>query len=71
MFENLMDWLFKLLKNISGKGCLIEDNIKEMLCEVCMVLFEVDVVLLVVCDFVVCVKEGVVGVEVLKLFILG
>lgn len=60
-----------MLKNISGKGCFIEDNIKDILCEVCMVLLEVDVVLFVVCDFVNCVKEGVVGVEVFKFLILG
>lgn len=38
---------------MSGKGWLIEENIKEILCEVCMVLLEVDVVLLVVKLFVV------------------
>lgn len=41
-----------MLCNVSGWGCLIEDNIKEILCEVRMVLFEVDVVLLVVKEFV-------------------
>lgn len=47
--------------SVIGKVCLIEDNIKDILCEVCMVLFEVDVVFLVVKDFIEKVKVRVVG----------
>ena len=36
MFENLSDRLSKTLRNISGKGRLTEDNIKETLREVRM-----------------------------------
>jgi len=32
MFENLSDRLSKTLRNISGKGRLTEDNIKETKC---------------------------------------
>lgn len=71
MFDNLIDCLLCMLCNISGCGCFIEDNIKDILCEVCMVLLEVDVVFLVVCDFISCVKESVVGYEVNKSLILG
>ena len=34
MFENLSDRLSKTLRNISGKGRLTEDNIKETLREI-------------------------------------
>ena len=43
MFENLSDRLSKTLHNISGKGRLTEDNIKETLREVRMALLEADV----------------------------
>ncbi|SHO55353.1 signal recognition particle protein [Vibrio quintilis] len=66
MFENLTDRLSKTLKNISGKGRLTEDNIKETLREVRMALLEADVALPVVREFVNRVKEGAVGVEVSK-----
>ncbi|GIA88824.1 signal recognition particle protein [Vibrio cholerae] len=66
MFENLTDQLSKTLKNISGKGRLTEDNIKDTLREVRMALLEADVALPVVRDFVNRVKEGAVGVEVSK-----
>ncbi|MGI9888328.1 signal recognition particle protein [Vibrio chagasii] len=66
MFDNLTDRLSKTLKNISGKGRLTEDNIKDTLREVRMALLEADVALPVVRDFVKRVKEGAVGVEVSK-----
>ncbi|QIL85093.1 signal recognition particle protein [Vibrio sp. HDW18] len=66
MFENLTDRLSNTLKNISGKGRLTEDNIKDTLREVRMALLEADVALPVVRDFVQRVKEGAVGVEVSK-----
>ncbi|MDD1782989.1 signal recognition particle protein [Enterovibrio sp. ZSDZ35] len=66
MFENLSDRLSRTLKNISGRGRLTEDNIKETLREVRMALLEADVALPVVRDFVKKVKESAVGLEVSK-----
>ncbi|MFC3034068.1 signal recognition particle protein [Pseudoalteromonas fenneropenaei] len=66
MFENLQERLGKTLKNISGKGRLTEDNIKDTLREVRMALLEADVALPVVREFVKQVKERAVGVEVTK-----
>ena len=66
MFENLTDRLSKTLKNISGKGRLTEDNIKETLREVRMALLEADVALPVVRDFIKALKERAVGQEVAK-----
>ncbi|WP_371188827.1 signal recognition particle protein [Thalassotalea maritima] len=66
MFENLSDRLSKTLKNISGRGRLTEDNIKETLREVRMALLEADVALPVIREFVAKVKERAVGQEVSK-----
>jgi signal recognition particle subunit SRP54 len=66
MFENLSDRLSKTLKNITGRGRLTEDNIKETLREVRMALLEADVALPVVRDFVNQIKERSVGIEVSK-----
>ena len=67
MFENLTDRLSRTLKNISGRGRLTEDNIKDTLREVRMALLEADVALPDVRDFVKVVKERDVGVEVTNL----
>lgn len=66
MFENLTDRLSRTLKNISGRGRLTQDNIKDTLREVRMALLEADVALPVVRDFVQKVKETAVGLEVSK-----
>ncbi|MDH2924589.1 signal recognition particle subunit FFH/SRP54 (srp54) [Nicoletella semolina] len=66
MFENLSDRLSKTLKNITGKGRLTEENIKETLREVRMALLEADVALPVVREFINKVKERAIGVEVNK-----
>jgi len=66
MFENLSDRLTKTLKNISGKGRLTEDNIKDTLREVRMALLEADVALPVIRDFIAKVKERAVGQETSK-----
>jgi signal recognition particle subunit SRP54 len=66
MFENLQERLSKTLKNISGRGRLTEDNIKDTLREVRMAFLEADVALPVVREFVKQVKERAVGVEVTK-----
>ncbi|WP_413741502.1 signal recognition particle protein [Sodalis sp. RH15] len=66
MFENLSDRLSRSLRNISGRGRLTEDNIKETLREVRMALLEADVALPVVRDFINRVKESALGQEVNK-----
>ncbi|WP_448211993.1 signal recognition particle protein [Colwellia sp. MEBiC06753] len=66
MFENLSDRLTKTLKNISGRGRLTEDNIKDTLREVRMALLEADVALPVIREFIAKVKERAVGQEVSK-----
>ncbi|WP_416135295.1 signal recognition particle receptor subunit alpha, partial [Bowmanella yangjiangensis] len=66
MFENLTERLGQTLKNISGRGRLTEDNIKDTLREVRMALLEADVALPVVREFINQVKEKAVGIEVSK-----
>ncbi|WP_158968272.1 signal recognition particle protein [Paraglaciecola sp. L3A3] len=66
MFENLTERLSKTLKDISGRGRLTEDNIKDTLREVRMALLEADVALPVVKDFIAQVKTRAVGTEVSK-----
>lgn len=64
MFKNLTDRLSRTLRNISGRGRLTEENIKETLREVRRALLEADVAVLVVRDFINRVKESAVGHEV-------
>ncbi|WP_411358000.1 signal recognition particle protein [Pseudidiomarina salilacus] len=66
MFENLSERLSQSLKNITGRGRLTDDNIKDTLREVRMALLEADVALPVVRDFIARVKERAVGTEVNK-----
>lgn len=66
MFENLSERLSKTLRNITGKGRLTEDNIKDTLREVRMALLEADVALPVVREFINKVKERAIGEEVNK-----
>lgn len=66
MFENLSDRLTKSLKNISGRGRLTDDNIKDTLREVRMALLEADVALPVIKEFIKKVKERAVGQDVSK-----
>ena len=64
MFENLTQRLNRTLKNISGKGRITEDNIKDTLREVRTALLEADVALPVVKTFTARVKERALGQEV-------
>ncbi|WP_032115484.1 signal recognition particle protein [Candidatus Arsenophonus nilaparvatae] len=66
MFDNLTDRLSRTLRNISGRGRLTDDNIKETLLEVRMALLEADVALPVVREFIQSVKESAVGQDVNK-----
>ena len=66
MFDNLTDRLSRTLRNISGRGRLTEDNVKDTLREVRMALLEADVALPVVRDFINPVKEEAVGMKLNK-----
>lgn len=66
MFDNLSDKLDLVFKKLRGQGVMTEDNIKEALREVRLVLLEADVNFKVVKDFVEKVRVRAVGVEVLK-----
>lgn len=66
MFENLTERLSQTLRNVTGRGRLTEENIKDTLREVRMALLEADVALPVVKEFVARVKERAVGQEVSK-----
>lgn len=66
MFDNLTDRLTKTLQNITGKGRISEDNIKDTLREVRMALLEADVALPVVKEFISGVKEKAVGQDVIQ-----
>jgi signal recognition particle subunit SRP54 len=66
MFDNLTDKLDSVFKKLRGQGRLTEDNIKESLREVRLVLLEADVNFRVVKDFIATVRERAVGQEVLK-----
>ncbi|MDF7670525.1 signal recognition particle protein [Orbaceae bacterium ESL0721] len=66
MFENLTDRLSQTFRNISGRGRLSEENIKEALRDVRMALLEADVALPVVREFINQVKEKSIGLDVNK-----
>jgi signal recognition particle subunit SRP54 len=66
MFENLSDKLESVFKKLRGQGVMTEDNIKEALREVRLVLLEADVNFKVVKDFVEKVRQRSVGTEVLQ-----
>ncbi|ELX8380661.1 signal recognition particle protein [Providencia vermicola] len=66
MFDNLTDRLSRTLRNISGRGRLTDENIKDTLREVRMALLEADVALPVVREFIQKVKESAVGQDVNK-----
>ncbi len=66
MFDNLSDKLELVFKKLRGQGVMTEENIKDALREVRLVLLEADVNFKVVKDFVEKVRERAVGTEVLK-----
>ncbi len=66
MFENLSERLSKTFRNITGRGRLSEENIKETLKEVEKALLEADVALEVVEAFVKSVADKAIGVDVPK-----
>lgn len=64
MFENLTSSLIKTVRNLSGRGRLSEDNIKEALRDVRVALLEADVALPVVKEFIEQTKEKALGQDV-------
>ncbi len=66
MFENLSDKLDLIFKKLRGQGVMTEDNIKEALREVRLVLLEADVNFRVVKDFIEKVRERAIGSQVLQ-----
>ena len=66
MFESLSSKLEVSFKKLRGHGKLTEDNIKEVLRDVRMVLLEADVNFLVVKQFIKAVRERAMGQEVLQ-----
>lgn len=66
MFENLSERLTRVLKNLSGRGRLTEENIKDTLRDIRMALLEADVALPVVKDIVDHIQSKAIGVEVME-----
>lgn len=64
MFDSLSERLTQALRGLRGAGRLSEDNIKDTMREVRMVLLEADVALPVVRDFIEQVRSRAVGQEV-------
>lgn len=66
MFETLTDRLSSTLRNLSGRGRLTEDNIKDSIREVRRALLEADVSLPVVTQFISEIQTKAIGQEVMK-----
>lgn len=66
MFDSLTEKLTGLFKDLTGKGKLSEDNIKEASQKVKRALLEADVNYKVVKDFVAAIEEKALGTEVLN-----
>lgn len=66
MFTNLSERLSRVLKNLSGRGRLTEDNIKETSRDIRMALLEADVALPVVKNFIDHIQAKAIGVEVIE-----
>lgn len=66
MFSNLSERLTKVLKNLSGRGRLTEENIKETLRDIRMALLEADVALPVVKQFIEHIQSKAIGTDVME-----
>ncbi|TFG91616.1 MAG: signal recognition particle protein, partial [Syntrophobacterales bacterium] len=66
MFDSLSDKLDQVFKKLRGQGVMTEENVKDALREVRLVLLEADVNFKVVKDFVGRVKDRAIGSEVLQ-----
>lgn len=65
MFSNLSERLTRVLKNLSGKGRLTEDNIRDTLRDIRLALLEADVALPVVKNFIDHIQTKAIGHEVM------
>lgn len=66
MFNNLSERLTRVLRNLSGKGRLTEENIKETLRDVRMALLEADVALPVVKELIEHIQAKAIGADVME-----
>jgi len=66
MFDNLTEKFDTVFKKLRGRGRLSEENIKDALREVRLVLLEADVNFRVVKDFIAAVRDRALGQDVLK-----
>src|SRR5512136_2734583 len=66
MFDSLSDKLDLIFKKLRGQGVMTEENIKDALREVRLVLLEADVNFKVVKDFIEKVRQRAVGSQVLQ-----
>jgi len=66
MFENLTERLNRTFKNLTGRGRLKEEHIKDTLKEVRKALLDADVALSVVKDFIHSIQEKAIGQEITK-----
>lgn len=66
MFTNLSERLTRVLKNLSGRGRLTEENIEETMRDVRMALLEADVALPVVKSFIEHIQVKAVGKDVME-----
>lgn len=66
MFANLSERLTRVLKNLSGRGRLTEENIQDTLRDIRMALLEADVALPVVKDVIDHIHKKAIGVEVME-----
>jgi signal recognition particle subunit SRP54 len=66
MFESLSDKLDLVFKKLRGQGVMTEENIKDALREVRLVLLEADVNFKVVKDFIEKVRQRAIGSQVLQ-----
>lgn len=65
MFSNLSERLTRVIKNLSGRGRLTEENIKDTMRDIRMALLEADVALPVVKNLVEHIQAKAIGVEVM------
>ena len=66
MFETLNERLEKIVSSIRGKAVISESDLDTTLREIRIALLEADVALIVVKEFIISVKENILGKEVLK-----
>ncbi|AMA64954.1 Signal recognition particle protein [Candidatus Arsenophonus lipoptenae] len=66
MFDNLTNKFSSILRNISSRGRLTENNIKETLREIRIALLEADVALPVISEFIKLIKKEAIGQDINK-----